>query len=387
MVGRQRRQTELQAARDGGEEIVEVVRDAAGQPSDRLHLLRLDQLAFELLSIRDVRERHQDLREGAAHVTDGLRGDAEVEARSIDAGGRDFDLLDAGVSDLRQRGGRLVGRLPELEQRAAEEALPVRITPQSLQGDVGEGQGSVRIGDGDGLRAGAQHRVEDARALLGGPSVGDVLNGADRARRARRFPSQRDPKWVRERVRTHRRRPRRSGCGARCRTRRPLRDRAPAWPPPRPSATSSGWTCDTIFAMRRRLVRIPAVHLAQLQRPEDHVRRVVVVEDPDVADPDRLAQPLVVIGHAAHPSRSEPHHTRDGRRAEGEGEGGQGTDVREQRPGRSASGLRSAELSTNRGVAFACPLAPNLLRLARSRSPSPSSRVSSELQSRTAGMS
>ena len=56
---------------------------------------------------------------------------------------------------------------------------------------------------------------------------------------------------------------------------------------------------------RRRLVRIPAVHLAQLERPEDHVRRVVVVEDPDVADPDRLTQALVVISHERLLARRE----------------------------------------------------------------------------------
>ena len=66
---------------------------------------------------------------------------------------------------------------------------------------------------------------------------------------------------------------------------------------------------------RRRLFRLPLVHLAQLQRPEDYVRRVVVVEDPDVADPDRLTQALVVIGHEPTLLRSDQqllfraHHT------------------------------------------------------------------------------
>ena len=63
---------------------------------------------------------------------------------------------------------------------------------------------------------------------------------------------------------------------------------------------------------RRRFFRLPR-HLAQLQ--PDHVRRVVVVEDPDVADPDRLTQALVVIGHERTLLRSDQqllfraHHT------------------------------------------------------------------------------
>jgi hypothetical protein len=53
---------DLRAAQDDGEQVVEVVRDAAGQTSHRLHLLRLLKLDFELglrllcpLALGDVR--------------------------------------------------------------------------------------------------------------------------------------------------------------------------------------------------------------------------------------------------------------------------------------------------------------------------------------------
>ena len=46
-----------------------------------------------------------------------------------------------------------------------------------------------------------------------------------------------------------------------------------------------------------RLVGIPAVHVPQLERPEDHIGRVVVIEDPDISDADRLAEPLIIVLH------------------------------------------------------------------------------------------
>ena len=46
---------------------------------------------------------------------------------------------------------------------------------------------------------------------------------------------------------------------------------------------------------RHRLFRIPAVKLAQLERPEDHIAVVVVIEDPDISDADCLPQSLISI--------------------------------------------------------------------------------------------
>ena len=64
---------------DDGEQVVEVVRDAAGEPADRLHLLRLLELALGLLQLlvrppglveqaavleRDRRVRREGARDG-----------------------------------------------------------------------------------------------------------------------------------------------------------------------------------------------------------------------------------------------------------------------------------------------------------------------------------
>ena len=51
---------QLGVAANRRQQVVEVVRDAAGEPADRLHLLRLAQLIFELHAIADVVHRGED---------------------------------------------------------------------------------------------------------------------------------------------------------------------------------------------------------------------------------------------------------------------------------------------------------------------------------------
>ena len=57
LVERQPAFEQVKAAEHRGEQVVEVVRDAAGQLADRIHLLRLDQLAFERALLGDVGQR------------------------------------------------------------------------------------------------------------------------------------------------------------------------------------------------------------------------------------------------------------------------------------------------------------------------------------------
>ena len=54
MARRHFAERELGVAGDRGQRVVEIVRDPAGQPADRLHFLRLPQLILELPSIGDV---------------------------------------------------------------------------------------------------------------------------------------------------------------------------------------------------------------------------------------------------------------------------------------------------------------------------------------------
>jgi len=50
----------LCVSRDEGEEVVEIVRDAAGDPPADLHLLSVAHLRFELPMVGDVIHQHQD---------------------------------------------------------------------------------------------------------------------------------------------------------------------------------------------------------------------------------------------------------------------------------------------------------------------------------------
>ena len=50
-------QKQIAVAEDGGEKIIEVVRDAAGQLAERFHLLRTEDLILQLLARGDVHER------------------------------------------------------------------------------------------------------------------------------------------------------------------------------------------------------------------------------------------------------------------------------------------------------------------------------------------
>ena len=53
--GSDRVEQELDVAADGGEQVVEVVRDAAGELADGLHLLRLAELRLQLGAMRTRR--------------------------------------------------------------------------------------------------------------------------------------------------------------------------------------------------------------------------------------------------------------------------------------------------------------------------------------------
>ena len=60
-------------AGDGGQRVVEVVRDAAREPADRLHLLRLPELILELAAVGDVLHRADHLRGPALGVPEDVR--------------------------------------------------------------------------------------------------------------------------------------------------------------------------------------------------------------------------------------------------------------------------------------------------------------------------
>ena len=112
------------------EEVVEVVRDAAGEPADRLHLLRLAQLLLEPALHRHVSREH-DARRHAVEV-DGTGGDPDGKHRSVA-----FHMPDLLRAD---RGGRCLG------DRGAE-GLSILLRPDLLEGHLEElrARPSVRL--------------------------------------------------------------------------------------------------------------------------------------------------------------------------------------------------------------------------------------------------
>ena len=179
MLGRQRCQAELEPSEDDRQQIVEVVRHAARQPPDRFHLLRLKQPILQPLSIGDIREGDQHLRERPGDVANRFGGDPEIKTRTVQADRWHLHLLEPLIPNLRQGDGRLDVGLPQVEEGTTEQALGIGVTPQPVQRGVGKRERPAAVGDGNGLPARAQHGVENAQALLGHATFGDVLNGAN----------------------------------------------------------------------------------------------------------------------------------------------------------------------------------------------------------------
>jgi hypothetical protein len=97
---------DLRVARDHGQQVVEVVRDAAGEPPDRLHLLRLPEPFLEPQPLGHVVREHE-------------RGPAALER---DLAGRDLDIDQRAVllavpPRPRHRRARAAARLQVGEQR------------------------------------------------------------------------------------------------------------------------------------------------------------------------------------------------------------------------------------------------------------------------------
>src|SRR5205085_209362 len=81
---------QLTVADDGRQQIVKIVRDAAGEPADGLHLLRLHELLFKLFALSNVIRRGEDtllVIEG----DDFRRGQGNAHLTALDAA-LDFDI-------------------------------------------------------------------------------------------------------------------------------------------------------------------------------------------------------------------------------------------------------------------------------------------------------
>ena len=149
IVGRQLARRHLDVAEDRRQQIVEIVRDAAGEPADAFHLLRLQELRFEALPFGDVLHDAEHARGLAALVAEDLRlrrDPSRVRAVRI---GAELDVerqrqIDRVIDRFEQR--RTIFGMHEIEQiveraaersgREIEHAIRVAAPAHGVRGEV-----------------------------------------------------------------------------------------------------------------------------------------------------------------------------------------------------------------------------------------------------------
>ena len=136
--------SELDVPGDPGEDVVEVVGDAAGQPAEHLHLLRVQQLLLEQPFVGDVTQR-------------GEQGRLTFPIEALHAG---FDVSQA-VLPAHAKLGDLVGG-KWVTKRAVHQRLD-RAPEDGGGGGVGELNQAVSVDDDQAVRVGR----DDAKAGLG----------------------------------------------------------------------------------------------------------------------------------------------------------------------------------------------------------------------------
>jgi len=93
---------ELGVTVDDREQVVEIVRDAAGQRAEAFHLLRLAQLVFEFFALGDIFPQTEEIRDLAAGATHAGNLDRLPHRAVVAAMRRDFAApLTAGEQSLR----------------------------------------------------------------------------------------------------------------------------------------------------------------------------------------------------------------------------------------------------------------------------------------------
>ena len=163
------------------QEVVEVVRDPAGQPADRLHLLRLEELRLERHLLGLVAEARDEVDDGAAGIAHRCDARVRVEDPAVTAG-----PLHAAPPGFAAP-GRVQYRSVELVQmcfgRKGPQVPPLRLRPGvaafRLEGGVDVLDQAVRGGDHDALCRLLDRRGEAPALLLGAPALRDVANHRD----------------------------------------------------------------------------------------------------------------------------------------------------------------------------------------------------------------
>ncbi len=142
-------QQQVAVAVDRGQEVVEVVGDAAGELADRLHLLALDELGLEGLELGGVGEDREQRRGAVEHGA----GEGDLQEHLLAVGGAAGDLGAAEGAALDRVGEALGDRAAEaLDQIGEADAGRGALAEELAGGGVGVGQPAI------GLEAGDRHR-------------------------------------------------------------------------------------------------------------------------------------------------------------------------------------------------------------------------------------
>ena len=157
---------ELGRAEDHRQQVVEVVGDAAGELPDRLHLLRLAQLAFALAVGGDVDAGGDET--GLAIDLHHLGRGEQDQLAAVGSG--EMELETAHGALLRQRLAEAVDVVAaetdaDFLGRAADDAVALKTSGRQVAAIHLTKPAVVEIGDRDQRRAGFEHRGEAALGL------------------------------------------------------------------------------------------------------------------------------------------------------------------------------------------------------------------------------
>src|SRR6185437_672548 len=156
---------EIEIADDDAEQIVEIMRHAAGEIADRLHLLRLDKLALQGGGLGRVLEQADDGAQVPVFI-DRPAAEADLDERPVLAPPPQREVADDlalghALDDLRRGGAILLGH----DRQNAADRLLGGVAEDGLGGAVPEEDGAIGRHRGDGERRRFERRRDETLRL------------------------------------------------------------------------------------------------------------------------------------------------------------------------------------------------------------------------------
>jgi hypothetical protein len=137
---------EFAVSRDHAEEVVEVVGDAAREPPDGIHLLRLSELRLHPFLVGDVQEECVDLHEPALRIPSPRHVDEDMKRAPVRFPQFDLDLIDVlAVTNTGKQFAPLFGAGIERRHPAAFEVFHRAQTEHSERDRIGLQESPLRV--------------------------------------------------------------------------------------------------------------------------------------------------------------------------------------------------------------------------------------------------